>query len=375
MASARVAYKGTANAVCRVKWIDPTNGKIKEERVRCQCAGHARPCKMARDLAKQKSAEIKALRRDRLPVTVATVADVLERWLVRKRSEVKGNSALRYGSYAAAWKRHWVETLGVAAFADLTEDHLRRYKIGREQELRGRNQAGGEADPKVIERRVNKTLYGELTALRAMWGWAIAEGYWAPPANRPINYDPSQALQRPRMTKGIPQPLTEPEKDKLLAAVASNPRLNALTCLALYAGARREGALGLRVADVDLVRGSLILREKNAKERQVDIHPSLAVALRGCQPADQVYWFGEPTETALDEFSAVFCGILRQVTGRRHVRYHHLRHTFATRFLAANPNELATLQDLMGHASPETTRVYAKVADQRRRAALLAVPA
>jgi integrase len=77
---------------------------------------------------------------------------------------------------------------------------------------------------------------------------------------------------------------------------------------------------------------------------------------------------------ALNDFSAVFCSLLRQVTGRRGVRYHHLRHTFATRFLAAHPDELATLQDLMGHASPETTRVYTKVSNERRRAALLSVP-
>lgn len=373
MASARVAYKGSPNAVCRIKWRDPVSGKVKEERVRCGCQGHSKPCSQAKEAAKAKSREIKLARKSQLPVTILGVAEVLERWLNVKRSEVKGASAIRYASYASAWRR-WFGELGASAFADVSEDLLRRYKVGRDQELASRARKV-ESDPKNIERRVNKTMYGELTALRQMFGWAIAEGYWAPPPNKPLNFDPSQAVQRPRMVKGIPQPLTEQEKDKLLAAVTGNPRLNALVCLALYAGARREGALGLRVADVDLARGVIVLREKNAKERQVDLHPKLAEALAACPAADGIYWFGEPTVTALNEFSALMCALLRQVTGRRGVRYHHLRHTFATRFLAANPNELATLQDLMGHASPETTRVYAKVANERRRAALLAVPA
>jgi integrase len=372
MASARVAYKGTRNAVCRVKWADPLTGQVREEKVRCGCVEPVKPCKMARDLAKAKTAEIKRQRKERLPVTVLGIGAVLERWLTVKRSEVKGVTAARYASYASAWQRWWRE-LGGNAFADLSEDLLRRYKVGREEELRSR--AGKvEQDPKAVERRVNKTMYGEMTALRQMFGWAISEGFWMPPANKPINFDPSRAVQRPRVTRGVPQPLSEAEKDALLAAVASNPRLNALACLALYAGARREGALGLRVGDVDLDRGVLVLREKNAKERQVDMGPRLIAALRGCPPADGLFWFGEPTMALLNDFSAVFCSLLRQVTGRRGVRYHHLRHTFATRFLAAHPDELATLQDLMGHASPETTRVYTKVSNERRRAALLSVP-
>jgi integrase/recombinase XerD len=292
--------------------------------------------------------------------------------LAVKRSEVKGVTAARYASYASAWQRWWRE-LGGNAFADLSEDVLRRYKVGREDELRAR--AGKvEQDPKVVERRVNKTMYGEMTALRQMFGWAISEGFWVPPANKPVNFDPSQAVQRPRMTRGLPQPLSEAEKDALLAAVASNARLRALTCLALYAGARREGALGLRVGDVDLERGVVTFREKNAKERQVDLLPVVVGALRACAPVDQQYWFGEPTMAALNEFSALFCALLRQVTGRRGVRYHHLRHTFATRFLAAHPNELSTLQELLGHGTLDTVQIYAKVSNERRRAALLSVP-
>lgn len=47
---------------------------------------------------------------------------------------------------------------------------------------------------------------------------------------------------------------------------------------------------------------------------------------------------------------------------------HSLRHAFATKVLEAT-GDLAVAQDLLGHASPETTRVYAKVSSKRMREA------
>ena len=47
---------------------------------------------------------------------------------------------------------------------------------------------------------------------------------------------------------------------------------------------------------------------------------------------------------------------------------HSFRHWFATRVLATT-GDLAATQDLLGHASPATTRVYARVSAERLRAA------
>jgi site-specific recombinase XerD len=42
---------------------------------------------------------------------------------------------------------------------------------------------------------------------------------------------------------------------------------------------------------------------------------------------------------------------------------HLLRHRFATGVLAAT-HDLAATQDLLGHSSPTTTRIYAKLTDE-----------
>ena len=45
---------------------------------------------------------------------------------------------------------------------------------------------------------------------------------------------------------------------------------------------------------------------------------------------------------------------------------HYFRHVFATRALERTEN-LALVQDMLGHASPATTRVYAKTDEEQRR--------
>jgi integrase/recombinase XerC len=42
------------------------------------------------------------------------------------------------------------------------------------------------------------------------------------------------------------------------------------------------------------------------------------------------------------------------------VSAHTLRHTFATNYLRANPNQLVELAQLMGHDSLNTTAIYTK---------------
>lgn len=48
-------------------------------------------------------------------------------------------------------------------------------------------------------------------------------------------------------------------------------------------------------------------------------------------------------------------------TGVRPVRFHDLRHTFATR-LAASGQPMRTIQEFLGHADSKTTQIYAHYA-------------
>lgn len=52
------------------------------------------------------------------------------------------------------------------------------------------------------------------------------------------------------------------------------------------------------------------------------------------------------------------------------VRFHDLRHTFATR-LAATGQPLRTIQEFLGHADAKTTQIYAHYAPSEREVAMV----
>jgi len=69
-----------------------------------------------------------------------------------------------------------------------------------------------------------------------------------------------------------------------------------------------------------------------------------------------------------DTVRQVFAALARTADIETTMTPHSLRHAFATRILEAT-GDLAVVQDMLGHSSPATTRIYAKVSSKRMREA------
>lgn len=67
-----------------------------------------------------------------------------------------------------------------------------------------------------------------------------------------------------------------------------------------------------------------------------------------------------------DTVRMVFSQLARDAEIEIAMTPHSLRHAFATRILEAT-GDLAVVQDMLGHSSPVTTRIYAKVSSKRMR--------
>lgn len=173
----------------------------------------------------------------------------------------------------------------------------------------------------------------------------------------------------------------------LFQACASDPsthgRRDAAMLAILVYGLRRAELAGLRLDDYDPDTGRLIVRGKGQKERTVYIAKREAVAawlrVRGSISGaliSRVERNGNPTAEPISTQSVY--AILQRRASRAGVRVftpHDLRRTFAGELLGAGA-DIATVQRLMGHASPTTTSRYDRRGEQVKRdaSALIEVP-
>lgn len=151
------------------------------------------------------------------------------------------------------------------------------------------------------------------------------------------------------------QPYTEEEAARLLDA--ADARMRALLLLCGHAGLRIAEALALNWQDVDLSARVLTVRNgKGGKTRRVNLSRSLvdAVAASGHREGPVV---GGGVDAARERL-----GWLCKRAGVENKGFHALRHYAGTR-LVRQGRSLDEAARHLGHASIETTRVYAKWAD------------
>ncbi len=171
-------------------------------------------------------------------------------------------------------------------------------------------------------------------------------------------------LERPMREKKLPEVLSQEEVMSIFEAT-ENLKHRVMIMLLYASGLRRSELLNLRVGDVDADRGIVLIRGgKGRKDRHSvfaqSLIPIIEQYLKEFMPG---YWLFEGVKgqryspTSLQQIlkRAVYrAGI------RKKVRLHMLRHSFATHLLEAGTST-RYIQVLLGHESPKTTEVYAKV--------------
>jgi len=212
-------------------------------------------------------------------------------------------------------------------------------------------------------------------------------------------------FRRARPRERVPTVLSPEECSRLFAAMAGPPQLMAK--LAYGAGLRLQELLRLRIHHLDLERGRLLVMSgKGDKDRVTILPQSLVVALRERlerlrelwerDRADGLpgvwlpeglarkypqagvswewQWLFPSREVSVDPVSGVrrrhhvtdsafqrtVLAAARKARLDKRVTPHVLRHSFATHLLEGGA-DIRTVQELLGHASVETTQIYTHV--------------
>ncbi|MCY7387607.1 MAG: site-specific tyrosine recombinase XerD [Burkholderiales bacterium] len=194
-----------------------------------------------------------------------------------------------------------------------------------------------------------------------------------------ITADPSAHLQSPKLTRGLPQSLSEADVEALLAAPDEETPLGLRDCAmleTLYAsGLRVTELVTLKVAQVSLDMGVVRVMGKGSKERLVPLGEAasdiiqryitsargeilggkktddLFVTQRGSAMTRQMFWH-------LIKRHAIKAGVSKPLSP------HTVRHAFATH-LINHGADLRVVQLLLGHADITTTQIYTHVARER----------
>ncbi len=202
-----------------------------------------------------------------------------------------------------------------------------------------------------------------VAALRALFGRAERAGL--------LTKNPARELDKPRRRASRRRALDDTELAEALDAVrttSQDPDLDLLLVrFHLESGARREGALNLRLGDLDPRRSTALLREKFGLEREQPIPPSLVAALEaharsrgasgGQAPVFRIKR-GDPItrrryNTLFDHAQAVL-----PWTARTPVTAHALRHTAGAAIERIGGYSVA--EAFLGHAPSSVTGIYSR---------------
>ena len=191
--------------------------------------------------------------------------------------------------------------------------------------------------------------------------------------------DPSAHLESPKLTRGLPQSLSEADVEALLDSPDKNTPLglrDRAMLETLYAsGLRVTELVTLKVAQVSLDMGVVRVMGKGSKERLVplgeaasDVIAQYAKSARidildGQKSADMFV-----TQRGRGMTRQMFWHLIKRYAIKANINKpispHTLRHAFATH-LINHGADLRVVQLLLGHSDITTTQIYTHVARER----------
>lgn len=179
-----------------------------------------------------------------------------------------------------------------------------------------------------------------------------------------ISRNPMATIDPIKYVAEVREALNSREVEKMRISCGTSIRDNLVLELFLATGCRVSEVVGMRVEDIDMENGCVKVLGKGQKERIVFFSDRaleyMERYLNGRREGAVILSLRAPHQgLQKNALENIVRAIAKRAGITKRVFPHLLRHTFATRALNKGM-PLPTLCDIMGHASTETTRIYAK---------------
>ena len=282
---------------------------------------------------------------------------LMDQYFESRRVNNYSEQTITIKKYYLRYFTDWAADRGITRPSEVTRPIVERYQ----RFLYHYRQPNGK--PLTFKTQVNL-----LAALRVWFKW-LARG-------NHVLYNPAGDLELPRPEYRLPKHiLTVSEAEAVINQPNVNERLGirdrAILETLYSTGMRRAELASLRPHDIDIERGTLVVRQGKGKrdrmipigdralawvERYViEVRPSL---LSGDTDVLFLNHLGKPF--ALNKLSDLVSRYVEAADIGKQGSCHLFRHTMATLMLE-NGADIRYLQEMLGHQSLETTQAYTRV--------------
>ncbi len=280
---------------------------------------------------------------------------ILKEIVPKYLSEKKERVSERYFKYEeSTWKKIIMPFFGDdSLIGSISEECIEEY-------LRTRKEKGLSAS----------AINHELQWIDLLFKYAIRKK-WLPDYLKPT-------VRKLPLKKTLPNVLKSPKDFITLLEAAKNQSTHMyyLISFALYTGMRAGEILKLDWEDIDLSNASLIVRDpKNKHDRIVYLTKTLCSILEETTTGKRTGPIIKNPQTGnrLQEYKKAWKTIREKAgiptTGSNRIRFHDLRHSFAT-INHANGVDIKIIKDLIGHKKIDSTLIYTHLVDQVQKDAI-----
>lgn len=222
---------------------------------------------------------------------------------------------------------------------------------------------------KYIKNLESTTVAHKITSIKSYFNYNIKRGI--------VSVNPADKVSRPKLTKHLPEYLTEEEVGKLLDVEVKSPydyRNKTILELLYSSGIRISELVNIKTPNYDIEECLIRIMGKGSKERIVPLgdyavnimndYMNNYRPLINKKHTDYVFINNRGDKISRQFIFKVIKKEALKKGIKKDISPHTLRHTFATHLLK-NGADLRIIQELLGHENISTTQIYTHVTNNK----------